>query len=420
MRGKNLNIETMKTKSVLIFLTALLFAGCNLPGNTPDEELNVTEKTARLIDAENQFGFELYQHVFSSETEYKNIMVSPLSVSLALAMTYNGANGETKTAMEKTLKVYGLTPDDINTSYRDLVNALKSLDPKVLLEIANAIFYRDDFQVENEFVSINKNYYDAGVSALDFGNEQKSLETINGWVAEKTHDKIETIIDRITRNHVMFLLNAIYFKGTWQKEFNEKSTEKLPFYLESGESIETQMMQRLDTLPYMKNDLFSAIELSYGKGNYNMVVFLPENDKTLDEIVSKLDKENWETWMESFQETQSVDIKLPRFKYEYEIVLNDVLTEMGMGVAFTGAADFTGINRGGGLNIDYVKHKSFIEVNEEGTEAAAVTVVAIERTSVGGPEKVPFYVNRPFMYVITEKSTGAVLFMGTVKNPLAN
>jgi len=410
----------MKTKSVLIFLTALLFAGCNLPGNTPDEELNVTEKTARLIDAENQFGFELYQHVFSSETEYKNIMVSPLSVSLALAMTYNGANGETKTAMEKTLKVYGLTPDDINTSYRDLVNALKSLDPKVLLEIANAIFYRDDFQVENEFVSINKNYYDAGVSALDFGNEQKSLETINGWVAEKTHDKIETIIDRITRNHVMFLLNAIYFKGTWQKEFNEKSTEKLPFYLESGESIETQMMQRLDTLPYMKNDLFSAIELSYGKGNYNMVVFLPENDKTLDEIVSKLDKENWETWMESFQETQSVDIKLPRFKYEYEIVLNDVLTEMGMGVAFTGAADFTGINRGGGLNIDYVKHKSFIEVNEEGTEAAAVTVVAIERTSVGGPEKVPFYVNRPFMYVITEKSTGAVLFMGTVKNPLAN
>jgi serine protease inhibitor len=410
----------MKWKSALLIFTVLLFGGCNLPGNTEKEDLAVTEKTARLIETENQFGFELYQNVFASETEHENIMVSPLSVSLALAMTYNGANGETKTAMEKTLKVYGLTPEDINTSYRYLVNALKSLDPKVLLEIANAIFYRDDFEVENEFVSINKNYYDAEVSALDFGNEQQSLETINGWVAEKTHDKIESIIDRITRSHVMFLLNAIYFKGTWQKEFNEESTEQLPFYLENGESIQTEMMQRLDTLPYTSNDLFSAIELSYGKGNYNMYVFLPEKGRTLKEIINKLDKDNWETWMESFQEVQSVDIKLPKFKYEYEIMLNDVLTEMGMGVAFTGAADFTGINRDGGLNIDYVKHKSFIEVNEEGTEAAAVTVVAIERTSVGGPQKVPFYVNRPFMYAITEKSTGAVLFMGTVKNPNSN
>ncbi|MBW6535390.1 MAG: serpin family protein [Mariniphaga sp.] len=410
----------MKTKSVLILVMVLLLAGCNLPGNTPDEELNVTEKTARLIEAENIFGFELYQNVFASEKEYENIMVSPLSVSLALAMTYNGADGETKTAMEKTLKVYGLTPEDINTSYRHLVNALKSLDPKVLLEIANAIFYRDDFQVENEFVSINKNYYDAEVSALDFGNEQHSLETINGWVAEKTHDKIESIIDRISRKHVMFLLNAIYFKGTWQKEFNEESTEKLPFYLENGENIQTEMMQRLDTLAYASNDLFSAIELNYGKGNYNMYVFLPETGRTLDEIVNKLDKDNWETWMKSFQETQSVDIKLPKFKYEYEIMLNDVLTEMGMGIAFTGGADFTGINRNGELNIDYVKHKSFIEVNEEGTEAAAVTVVAIERTSVGGPQKVPFVVNRPFFYAITEKSTGTVLFMGTVKNPVLN
>lgn len=407
-------------KALLILLTIVLAGGCNLPGDTVDDELNVSEKTARLIEAENQFGFELYQNVFASETGYENIMVSPLSVSLALAMTYNGANGETKTAMEKTLKVYGLTPEDINNSYRDLVHALKSLDPKVLLEIANAIFYRDDFQVENEFVSINKNYYDAEVSALDFENEQQSLETINRWVAEKTHDKIESIIDRISRNHVMFLLNAIYFKGTWQKEFNEESTKTLPFYLENGENIQTEMMQRLDTLPFASNELFSAIELNYGKGNYNMYVFLPENGRTLEELVNKLDEENWETWMESFQETQNVDIKFPRFKYEYEIMLNDVLTEMGMGVAFTGGADFTGINRGGSLNIDYVKHKSFIEVNEEGTEAAAVTVVAIERTSVGGPQKVPFVVNRPFMYVITEKSTGAILFLGTVKNPELN
>lgn len=411
----------MRTISFFLFITFLILLGCNLPGDIEEDELNVTEKTARLIEAENIFGFELYQHVFHYETEHENIMVSPLSVSLALAMTYNGARGETKTAMEKTLKVHGLSPEEINTSYHDLVNALKSLDKKVLLEIANAIFYSHVFDVESEFVMTNKNFYDAEVSALDFGKEQQALETINGWVAEKTHDKIETILDRITRDHVMFLLNAIYFKGTWQKEFNEEGTEMLPFHLENGESIQTETMQRLDTLPYASNDLFSAIQLSYGKGNYNMYIFLPESGRTLEEIVNNLDEDNWKTWMQSFQETQSVDIKLPRFKYEYEIKLNDVLTEMGMGIAFkSGMADFSGINRLGGLNIDYVKHKSFIEVNEEGTEAAAVTIVAIERTSAGGPEKIPFYVNRPFLYVITEESTDAVLFMGTVKNPEGN
>jgi serine protease inhibitor len=411
----------MKTQLLYLLFAILFMNGCNLPNDPLDDnQINVTEKTGRLINAGNEFGFGLFQNVYYSETEHDNIMISPLSVSLALAMTYNGANGETKTAMEKALKVYGLTPDDINSSYYDLVNALKSLDQKVQLEIANAIFYRKDFTVENEFINKNKRFYDAEVSALDFTKEQEALKTINGWVAKKTHDKIESIIENISPVHVMFLLNAIYFKGTWQKEFNEKGTEKLPFYLENGTSIESETMQRHDTLPYFSNDLFSAIHLSYGKGNYNMYVFLPETGRTVQEITDKLNKDNWETWMESFQEVQTVDIKLPRFKYEYEIELNDVLTEMGMGIAFTGAADFTGINRHGGLFIDYVKHKSFIEVNEEGTEAAAVTVVAMERTSVGGPQTVMFHVNRPFFYAITEKSTGAILFMGTVKNPALN
>ncbi|SHE67729.1 serpin B [Mariniphaga anaerophila] len=409
----------MKTISILILSIIIFTAGCDLPNNTPDEELRVTEKTASLIKAENNFGFELYRNVFASETDYENIMVSPLSVSLALAMTYNGADGETKTAMEKTLKVYGLTPEDINTSYRDLVNALKSLDQKVLLEIANSIFYSDVFPVEKSFISTNKNYYDAEVSPLDFGSPQ-AVETINNWVANKTHDKIDKIIEQISRDHVMFLLNAIYFKGAWQKEFNEKSTEQLPFYLDNGGSIQAETMQRLDTLPYASNDLFSAIQLSYGKGNYNMYVFLPQTGKNLQEIINELNEENWNTWMKSFTETRNIDIKLPRFKYKYEITLNDVLTEMGMKIAFTRAADFTGINRDGRLNIDYVKHKSFIEVNEEGTEAAAVTIVAIERTTVGGPTKIPFNVNRPFLYAITEKNTGAILFMGTVKNPQAH
>ncbi len=420
-------MKLLKFKSTGIFILAAAFimmAGCDLTGNGADDDpgkINVSEKTARLIEAENEFGLELFQKVYTSETTYENIMVSPLSVSLALAMTYNGANGATQTAMEKTLKVNGLSPEEINASYRDLVEALKDLDyPKVLLEIANAIFYRQDFEVEDAFVNINNDYYQAEVSPLDFAKEEQALETINGWVAQKTHDKIKTIINQITPQQVMFLLNAIWFKGTWQKEFNEESTEKRPFYPDAGGTVQTETMQRLDTLLYTSNDLFSAVQLPYGKGNYNMYVFLPHQEKELEDIIHQLDEDNWQTWMEGFEETNSVDIKLPRFKYKYEIKLNDVLTDMGMGVAFTGAADFTGINRQGNLNIDYVKHKSFIEVNEEGTEAAAVTVVAIELTSVGQPEKVPFYVNRPFFYAITEKDTGAILFMGTVKDPTEN
>lgn len=411
-------------KTFVFFFLSIFFlvSGCNIPDNATEgfEQIEVTEKTARLIEAENQFGFELFQHVFTTENKYENIMVSPLSVSIALAMTYNGANSETKTAMEKTLKVHGLTPEEINNSYLDLVNSLKSLDQKVLLEIANAIFYRNDFIVENDFISTNQYYYDALVSPLDFGAQQQSLETINGWVNEKTHGKIESIIDQIEPNHVMFLLNAIYFKGIWQTEFDEKDTQKLPFYTENNETVEAETMHLTDTVQYLSNDMFSALQLPYGRGNYNMLVFLPNTGKTLQEMVGQLNTDNWENWMESFQKGRKVDIKLPRFKYEYEIVLNDVLTTMGMGVAFTGAADFTGINRQGNLQIDYVKHKSFIEVNEEGTEAAAVTVVAIELTSVGGQQNIQFVVDRPFLYAITEKSTGAVLFMGTVKNPVLN
>lgn len=412
----------MKTLSVFLITVFLVaFSSCLDVETDPQgpQTINLDEKSTQLIEAENDFGFELFKKVYESETEYENIMVSPLSVSLALAMTYNGAEGDTKTAMEKTLKVYGLSTDDINQSYQHLVAALRSLDPKVLLEIANAIFYRDDLVVEDDFVTTNKNYYDAEVAALDFGSPS-ALQTINGWVAEKTHDKIKTILNQIKPNEIMFLLNAIYFKGVWQTEFDPENTRELPFYPDNGTTVMAETMQRLGTVNYVSNELFSAVELPYGQGNYNMLVFLPHDNKSVRDIVDQLDKDNWATWLGSFEETENVDMKIPRLKYEYEIKLNDVLTDMGMGIAFGAGADFTGINRAGGIYIGYVKHKTFIEVNEEGTEAAAVTVVAMERLSTGGTQNIPFIVNRPFLYAITEKDTGAILFIGTVKNPQTN
>lgn len=409
----------MKKRTIIILTAAILFAACNI---VDDEgiytEIELTEKSAQLVEANNEFGLELFQKVYNAEIEYENVMVSPLSVSLALAMTYNGAKGETKIAMEETLKLYGLTPDEINTSYQTLIEALKSLDKKVILEIANAIFYRDDFSVEPDFVSINQNFYDAEVSSLNF-DSPGALKTINGWVAEKTHDKIETILKQITPDNVMFLLNAIYFKGIWQSEFEKKNTEKKNFFLENGSTIQTDFMHQENSVLYDETELFQAVQLPYGQGNFSMSVFLPQANKSLHDVTENLTNENWKLWMENFSE-RNVSIQLPRFNYKYEIKLNDILSAMGMEIAFTGGADFTGINKNGKLYIDYVKHKSFIEVNEEGTEAAAVTVVAVNRLSAGGGGSIPFNVNRPFLFAISEKSTGAILFVGTVKNPLMN
>ncbi|WP_346863005.1 serpin family protein [uncultured Draconibacterium sp.] len=408
----------MKSFTTLLFaLLLIVLNSCNtIEDPVIPKTIKLDEKSAQLVEAGNEFGLDLFRRIYAGEMKYDNIMVSPLSVSVALAMTYNGANNETKTAMEQTLKVYGLTPDDINKSYSNLIAALQSLDPKVVLEIANAIFYREGFSVEKDFVTINQEYYDAKVEALDFSSAN-AVKTINNWVADKTHDKIDKIIDQISGDQVMFLLNAIYFNGIWQNEFDKNDTQDRAFHMENSSTLNVATMQKTDAVPYVANSLFSAVKLPYGAGNYNMYVFLPTEDKSVENIVDELDETTWTSWMESFTDTLNIDLKLPKLKYEYELKLNEVLSDMGMGIAFTGAADFTGINKGGNLKIDYVKHKTFIDVNEKGTEAAAVTVVAIELTSVMPSQNIQFDVNRPFFYAITEKDTGAILFMGTVKKP---
>lgn len=378
--------------------------------------IQLNEKAQKLVLADNTFGLDLFQRIYAQETELDNLMVSPLSVSLALAMTYNGANNETQTAMEETLKLSGLTTEEINESYQTLIEALKSVDEKVLLEIANAIFYREGFSVEDSFISVNQTYYNAEVEALDFDATEDALETINDWVADNTNDKIDKILDNIDGSAVMFLLNAIYFNGEWNTKFEEDDTEDLPFYLEDGTSTDVSTMKKSETLPYYTNDLFSAVKLAYGAGNYNMFVFLPNTDNDVEDIVENLSDDNWQNWMNNFADSANVDLQLPKLKYGYEVKLNDVLSDMGMSIAFNPyAADFTGINKNGGLYIDFVKHKTFIEVNEEGTEAAAVTIVAIYETTANLDTS--FKVNRPFLYAITEEDTGAILFIGTVKNP---
>jgi len=410
----------MKKYFLLLVAFVFIFSSCLDDTATPDDNkiIHLDEKSAQLIEADNAFGLELFQKVREGSDE-ENIMISPLSVSLALAMTYNGADGTTKTAMEETLKLAGLTTDEINASYQYLVDALLEVDDDVLLDIANAIFYRQGFTVEEDFVSVNNTYYDAEVSALDFTNPD-AKDIMNNWVAEKTNDKIKEIIDHISGDHVMFLLNAVYFKGTWKYEFDEDGTHELPFTKNDGSVIQAPMMNQEGTHLYQSNELFEAVKLPYGNGHYNMVVLVPKGENTLGGLVAEISATNWGYWMGNFSEVNKVNVTMPRFKFEFEEKLNDALIDMGMGVAFTpGVANFTKINKAGHLNIDEVKHKTFIDVNETGTEAAAVTSVSIVfSTAMPADEKIYFRADKPFLFAITEEDIGAILFIGEVTNPV--
>ena len=403
-----------------IFLTSVIGLGsCQKedPVDTNPKPINLDFKSKSILEADNAFAFDLFREILQSEENEENIMISPLSVSLALAMTYNGADGETKEAMENVFRLQGFTLEEINKSYQGLIDALLSVDPRVIMEIANSIWYRDTFHVEDEFLSVNKTYYNAEVEGLDFANPT-SKDIINQWVSSKTHNKIEKIVDNIDPSDVMFLINAIYFKGAWKYQFEEENTHDSPFYTENNEYLkDVEMMNIKGDFNYLSNDLFYAVELPYGQGNYSMVILLPQSDVSIDDLVSEMNHDKWKTWMESFYERSEFNVYLPKFKFEYKKELKETLTTLGMGIAFSDYADFTKINPGGGLLISSVKHKTFIEVNEEGTEAAAVTSVTISLTSIGPPNH--FRADHPFVFVIKEKFTNAIMFMGKVGEPEA-
>jgi len=251
---------------------------------------------------------------------------------------------------------------------------------------------------------------------LDFSSPT-AVDIINNWVKEKTNELIPKIIDGIPDGAVMYLVNAIYFKGQWKYQFEAKNTAQKPFFLANGSGIQVPAMTQHASFQYFKGTGFEAVELPYNQGNYSMTILLPETGKTVNDIIPQLSQENWNIWSRQFTD-RDIQLQLPKFKYEYEEKqMKPILSDMGMGVAFIDNADFTRINREGGLYISRVLHKTYIETNEEGSEAAAVTAVEISYTSAGPDQPYFFTINRPFIYFIQEKSTGTILFIGTVMNP---
>ncbi len=400
---------------VLLIVVFIFHCGEHISGPETSEtrELTVTEK--HLVESGNDFSLKLFRELNKDEIG-ENMFISPLSVSYALGMTLNGAVGTTYDAMAKTLELQGMSIEEINKSYQSLMKLLTTLDPKVIFEIANSIWYREGFHVEKEFIDVNKEFFNALVRALNF-NDPASVDIINGWVTEKTHGLIEEVIDEIDPATIMFLINALYFKGTWLYEFDPDDTKPATFYQDGGSETEVQMMSQRAEFLYYASDQFQAIDLPYGSEKFSMTVFLPRIGIKVDDLISQMNDQTWSNWIHVFpKEKQEVNLYLPRFTIEYEKSIREVLISLGMGIAFTGAADFSNINRNGGLFISDVNHFTYVKVDEEGTEAAAVTVVEIRVASVGSPI---MRIDRPFFFVIRENQNDTILFMGKVMNPVA-
>lgn len=405
-------METIKRFLVLVVLVALIGACAKEKEEYEPKPLNLPLKTAGVIAADNTFGLDLFAKLTAAAVPGTNLMISPLSISQALSMTYNGANGATKAAMEDALRITGYSRDELNELNKVLVDALVAHDEKVAISVANSIWYRKEYTVLPDFIARNQSYYHAEVQPVDFA-AATCKDVINKWVSDNTNKKIDKIVDQINPESFMFLINAIYFKGCWTNPFNVKNTGKQTFYSESGREVQVDMMNKKMDLNVYANETFTSVELSYGKGNWRMFLFLPETGKTVADVEKSFTPDNWNNWLTRYDSVFNVQFSMPKFTFSYEESLKDVLSAMGMQVAFTEMADFTGILPEGGLLITGVKHKTFVEVNEEGTEAAAVTSVEVGVTSIGN--FITF--NKPFVFAIAEKSTGAILFIGRMMKP---
>jgi serine protease inhibitor len=399
-------------------LSLLLLTACESPvgpGGLPPllTQLPRPLSTAELqvIDASNAFAFDLLREVTRTLPAGSNAFLSPLSASMALGMALNGANGETFDSMQATLRLSGLTEAEINQGYKDLIALLLGLDSSTEMRIANAMWIRQNFTLEQAFIDAGKTFFDAEVSTLDFASPT-AVSTINDWVSQKTNKRIPTLLDEISPEEVLFLINAIYFKGRWRDAFERDETRPGPFYTPAGATRTAQLMSQTDSLLYHETAEYQAVDLLYGNGAFSMTVLLPQPGHTPAELLGSMAPETWRELAGRFH-AQKMHLVLPRFRLEYSRQLAEDLMTLGMGIAFDqNRADFYRIAdvRPDRLFITRVDQKTFVEVNEEGTEAAAATAVGVGLISAP-PSMV---VDRPFVFAIRERLSGTVVFLGVM------
>jgi serine protease inhibitor len=415
----------MLLKKFIVLLTVIIFifmiAGCGLKnyvkgaGKSNEAEFSRNDYK-KIVSSNNQLGFDLLPNAPANNEG--NIFISPTSLFIALSMLSDGAGSGTKKVITKVLHMERINTNELNKANASLMAALiPNASKQIQLNFANSVWISNNYKIQPEFAQNTKNYFNAKIQNINVSDE-KSSETINDWVKKSTKGKIEKMVDAPLNSSIgAILINAIYFKGGWKYEFDKQGTFDRPFYLEDGSTKNVPLMTLNEKeLANIENDIFQAVSLPYGNGEMSMNIFLPKKNTSLEEFKHLLNNDNWKKWSTEFKKTE-VMVTLPKFQIEYEVKLNETLKKLGMESAFNDSANFRKLATGSdNLYIERVLQKTFIDVNEEGTEATGATSVEF----VGESARIlPFemIVNRPFFFAITDNKTDTILFMGAIKNP---
>ena len=413
----------IRRRFVLLALAALPAACGESPTTVPITALPraLTAGEQQLVAANNRFAFSLFREIARQEPAEKNLFISPVSIAMALGMTVNGAAGTTRDSMLRALELTDLSMAEVNAGYRGVIDLLRGLDRNVEFTLANSIWYRTGIVPDPGFLDDTRTFFDADVRSLDFASPT-AARTINDWVSTATRGKIPTIVDSpIPDSVIMYLINAIYFRGNWTQQFDRALTRNATFNLLGGGLVLAPTMSHGDPAParYYAGDGVTIVDLPYGGRAWSMTIVLPRSAAATDSVVAGLTAERWDTWMGLLDST-GVFVTMPKFTLRNDLEMTGVLSALGMREAFCGPwhTDFTRLYPPGGACITKVKHKTFVDVYEEGTEAAAVTSVEIGVTSA--PLELRVVVDRPFLVAIRERLTGTVLFLGRVMNPVTS
>ncbi len=428
-KGNNVKFIAILFVIIILLASIIIYAGNK---DISKDTQQADDDTARPVanfsffgNAVNDFAFKIFKEIYAENEG--NVFISPYSIFTALAMTYEGAKGNTSREMANVLSIEQDNESfhDYMKSLNDQLNNAKSCN----VSTANALWVKEGFQLLNDYLYVIENYYGGNSSNIDFSNPVEAANAINQWVEEKTNNLIKNLLSEGDIDPVLtalILTNAIYFKGNWKNQFSPLNTTNRDFELSSGDIINVSTMKMIDTkhkFNYTETDDLQILELLYGEDigfpgifsedEFSMVIVLPK-DNDLSSIINSTDNDDLAEWINLFRKKE-VDIYLPKFEFDNKFNLNEILKELGMPTAFTSAADFSGIANNIQMWIDYVIHQAYVKVNEEGTEAAAATAIAIK---LGIEPKIVFNADHPFMFFIQHKDSGTILFMGTVNNPL--
>ncbi len=409
---KKISIAIGITALLVLVVSVIILININSPAPAPTISVNSTD-IEKIVYANNQFALEMYSgYKFGKD----NVFYSPYSISSALAMTYEGARGSTAEEMQKVFHF----PENLKEPFYAVYSELNAKDKPYMLRTANALWAQKDYKFLPEYFQLIESYYGGKVTNLDFKTEtEKSRETINDWIEAQTNDKIKDIIapgdiSPLTR---LVLTNAIYFKGKWESQFKKENTFDNDFTLDSEENVTVPMMHQTDLFRYGESDKLQILEMPYEGNNISMIIFLPKNNE-LGYLEATLNIDNINEARDKMIK-EEVRISIPKFKFETRYLLAETLAKMGMPTAFNPyEANFSGMDGTNNLYIDKVIHQAYVAVDEEGTEAAAATVVTMELTSIGPQETKIFNADHPFMFIIQDVKTGNILFLGKVMNPL--